>query len=123
MTEAGLKIYEFRKESKSKIYAHEKEYTLSPEIDNLFKENKAAWAFFERQAPSHKKQIIHWIMSAKQEKTQLSRLEKAISEYAQKNKIKFIQETTEEVKFAKITAEKFSVPLNDALISILAKRV
>jgi uncharacterized protein YdeI (YjbR/CyaY-like superfamily) len=31
-----------------------------------------------KQAPSYRKVIIHWIMSAKQEKTQLSRLDKAI---------------------------------------------
>jgi uncharacterized protein YdeI (YjbR/CyaY-like superfamily) len=30
------------------------------------------------QAPSYKKVMIHWIMSAKQEKTRLSRLEKTI---------------------------------------------
>ena len=52
-----------------------------PSINQLskqFKNNKTAWNFFEKQAPSYKKVMIHWIMSAKQEKTQLARLEKII---------------------------------------------
>jgi len=36
-----------------------------------------------KQAPSYRKSIISWIMSAKQEKTRQSRLEKAIKESEQ----------------------------------------
>lgn len=88
MTDAGLKAFSFRTENKSKIYSHEKEpVSLLKDYENQFKSNKPAWEFFEKQAPSYKKVIIHWIMSAKQEKTQLSRLEKAIVESEKQKRV------------------------------------
>lgn len=81
MQEAGLEAFKLRKEEKSGIYSHEKEPAkLISDYEKQFKANKKAWDFFEKQAPSYKKVMIHWIMSAKQEKTQISRLEKTISE-------------------------------------------
>lgn len=81
MKEAGLEAFKLRKEERSGIYSHEKEPSkLTSEYEGQFKANKKAWEFFEEQAPSYKKVMIHWIMSAKQEKTQISRLEKTISE-------------------------------------------
>lgn len=91
MTAAGLRAFSHRKESKSKIYAHEKDPAdLAAAYETLFKKSKAAWNFFERQAPSYKRMVIHWIMSAKQEKTRLSRLAKAIAESGQQKRIKFM---------------------------------
>jgi uncharacterized protein YdeI (YjbR/CyaY-like superfamily) len=79
MKPEGLKAFSLRKEEKSKIYSHEKELVeLTPDFLNQFKQNITAWNFFKNQAPSYKKVIIHWIMSAKQEKTKQSRLEKTI---------------------------------------------
>jgi uncharacterized protein YdeI (YjbR/CyaY-like superfamily) len=79
MTEAGLLAYSFRTENKSKIYSHEKEpEVLTEEFELKFQQNQLAWTFFQKQAPSYKKVMIHWIMTAKQEKTRLSRLEKTI---------------------------------------------
>lgn len=81
MRPEGLKAFSFRKEENSKIYSHEKETVeLTEEFTKKFKENKKAWDFFITQAPSYQKVITHWIISAKQEKTRLSRLEKAIQE-------------------------------------------
>ncbi|TDW47885.1 uncharacterized protein YdeI (YjbR/CyaY-like superfamily) [Flavobacterium sp. 270] len=81
MTDAGLKAFSFRTENKSKIYSHEKEPVPLDEVYlKQFKSNKTAWEYFDKQAPSYKKVMIHWIMSAKQEKTRQSRLEKTISE-------------------------------------------
>lgn len=81
MQTAGLEAFRLRKENKSRIYSHETEtIQLSEQYEKQFKANKKAWEFFEKQAPSYKKVTIHWIMSAKQEKTQISRLEKTISE-------------------------------------------
>jgi len=75
----GLAAYEKRKESRSKIYTYEKAPDkLGRNYELKFKANKNAWAFFQSQAPSYQRVIIGWIMSAKQEATQLSRLEKAI---------------------------------------------
>ena len=80
MTEEGLKAFDLRSEERSRIYSHEKETSfLTPDFEEQFKANKAAWDYFNKQAPSYKKVTIHWIMSAKQEKTKISRLEKAIN--------------------------------------------
>ncbi|MBL7891542.1 MAG: YdeI/OmpD-associated family protein, partial [Bacteroidia bacterium] len=68
-----------RKEDRSGIYSHEKvPVDLAPDYERQFKMNKLAWNFFNKQAPSYKKVMIHWIMNAKQETTRLSRLQKAI---------------------------------------------
>lgn len=81
MKPAGFNAFKLRKENKSGIYSHETvNVKLSKEYEKQFKSNKKAWEFFEKQAPSYKKVMTHWIMSAKQQKTQLSRLEKTISE-------------------------------------------
>jgi uncharacterized protein YdeI (YjbR/CyaY-like superfamily) len=88
MKPEGLKAFSLRKEEKSKIYSHEKEIVeLTPVYLNQFKQNKLAWDFFIHQAPSYRKVITHWIMSAKQEKTRQSRLEKAIHSSRQQGRL------------------------------------
>lgn len=83
MQAAGLAAFAKRQEHKSKIYAYEKEPLPLDEVFEIqFKENNQAWAFFQSQAPSYKKVAIHWIMSAKQEATKISRLQKIITESA-----------------------------------------
>ena len=79
MTPEGQKAFDLRKESKSRIYSHEKEPAiLDPNYESQFKMNPPAWDFFNAQAPSYKKVMTHWIMTAKQEKTRIARLEKTI---------------------------------------------
>ena len=88
MTPEGLKAFELRKPERSAIYSHEKELaTLYPDYEKQFKANKKAWEFFNNQAPSYKKVMLHWITSAKQEKTRLSRLEKTIRESEQGKRV------------------------------------
>lgn len=80
MMPAGQKAFELRLENKSGIYSHENDPAiLPPKYQKQFKANKVAWNYFTAQAPSYKKVMIHWIMTAKQEKTQLARLEKTIN--------------------------------------------
>ena len=79
MQPAGIAAYAKRQENRSAIYAFENEAKeLKPEYERQLKANKKAWEFFESQAPWYKKVSIHRIMTAKQEKTQLSRLEALI---------------------------------------------
>ncbi|HEY1038127.1 MAG TPA: YdeI/OmpD-associated family protein [Bacteroidia bacterium] len=79
MTPEGKKAFSFKTENRTKVYSHEKEpVPLAVNYEKQFKKNKIAWNFFTAQAPSYKKVMIHWIMSAKQEATQQSRLEKTI---------------------------------------------
>ena len=88
MTDAGQKAFSFRTENKSKVYAHEAEaVSLDAELEAHFKKNKQAWFFFNAQTNSYKKMMTHWIMSAKQEKTKLSRLDKTIAESEMQRKM------------------------------------
>ena len=88
MTDAGHKAFSFRTEKKSYSYAYEKEpIALDPSFKLQFKNNSKAWDFFTKQAPSYKKVITHWIMSAKREDTRRSRLEKTIQESAQERRM------------------------------------
>jgi uncharacterized protein YdeI (YjbR/CyaY-like superfamily) len=78
---AGLEAFKKRKAAKSKIYSYEKVPSkLNPAYEEKFKVNKKAWAFFASLAASYKKLAIHHVMDAKQEKTQISRLEKLIAD-------------------------------------------
>lgn len=88
MTPEGQKAFDKRKENKSGLYSFENEPgKLSAAFEKLFKKNKSAWNFFTTQAPSYKRVIIYWILSAKQEKTRLARLEKTIQFSSQQKRV------------------------------------
>lgn len=88
MKPEGMRLFEIRKEHLSSIYSHEnKVNALDPSFEKQFKKNKKAWTFFNAQATSYKKVMLHWIMSAKQEKTRLARLEKTIAASEQQKKM------------------------------------
>jgi len=80
MKKEGLEAFNIRKKSKSGIYSFENELEkLNKSFERTFKANKSAWEFFIKQAPSYQKTITRWIMSARLESTQLSRLNKTIN--------------------------------------------
>lgn len=88
MKPAGLKIFDEWKDKKSANYAYENDIlTLDSDYEKQFNDDKAAWEFFTKQAPSYRKAIINWIMSAKQEKTRQQRLDKAIKASGMNQKI------------------------------------
>jgi uncharacterized protein YdeI (YjbR/CyaY-like superfamily) len=81
MTPAGLKLFGQRKESKSEVYSYEnRTEAFPPEIEARFRQNEKAWEFFIKQAPSYRKTVIYWIMSAKQEATFEKRFAQLVSE-------------------------------------------
>jgi uncharacterized protein YdeI (YjbR/CyaY-like superfamily) len=83
MQPAGLASFEKRIESKSKIYSHEKdEVELPQHFKKQFKANKKAWDYFQSLAPSYRKVSTHWVISAKQETTQIKRLHQLIADSA-----------------------------------------
>ncbi len=55
--------------------------------------NKLGWDIFKKQASSYKNVVIHWIMSAKQESTRLSRLEKTININEQQKRMRLKNES------------------------------
>lgn len=80
MQPAGIEAFKKRKEEKSKVYSFENDTKkLSDNLEMKFKANKVAWDFFTNQTPSYQKMIIHWVMTAKQDKTKQSRLDTIIS--------------------------------------------
>ena len=88
MTPAGMTAFEKRLDARSGIYSYEnRPEKLSAELELRFVENSAAWNFFDAQAPSYRKTIIYWIMSAKQAATQFSRLDKLIEASAGEKRI------------------------------------
>lgn len=75
----GLAAFENRDEKRAKLYAYERETVeFSGDFETEFKRNAEAWEFFKTQAPSYRKTITWWVMSAKQEATRQKRLETLI---------------------------------------------
>lgn len=72
---AGIKIYEIRnKENAQKASFEQKNIKLKKEYEDKLRANELAWVFFSGLPPSIMKPTIWWVMSAKQESTQLRRL-------------------------------------------------
>lgn len=84
MKPAGLDAYKQRTERKSTVYSYEQDglLSLAPAEIKLFKRNKAAWAFVENAAPSYRKTMVYWVVSAKQSATRARRLEKFVQSCA-----------------------------------------
>src|SRR5579859_2732029 len=76
MQPAGLKAFGERKQGKSGIYAYEQrnEAALDEDSEKQFRANRAAWDFFQAQAPSYQKTVIWRIVSAKKDETKQKRL-------------------------------------------------
>jgi len=79
MHRAGLDAYERRNPERTGIYSFEnRPRELSPEFEKTFRQNKAAWKFFEEQPPGYKRLMIFRTMSARKEETRLRRLKQLI---------------------------------------------
>ena len=79
MHQAGLDAFAKRDEKRSSIYAYEnRPRKLSPAFLKEFQKNKQAWTFFKSQPPWYRRLGSHYVMSAKQEKTRTTRLERLI---------------------------------------------
>ena len=88
MQPAGLKAYRARQENRSGIYSYEqRSANLEAPYDQLLKEHKAAWTFFQAQPAFYRKAVCWWIVSAKKEQTRLKRLEKLMNCSAQGERI------------------------------------
>jgi len=76
---SGRAAFEKRDEARSRIYAYEnRSRGLDPTTEAAFRKHRAAWKFFEAQAPSYRMTASYWVMSAKREETKARRLEKLI---------------------------------------------
>ncbi len=80
MQPAGIAAFEKRQEARSGIYSHEQPDVELPEpYLGILLGNASAREFFEKQPASYRKAASWWVVSAKQEKTRLARLEKLVA--------------------------------------------
>ncbi len=88
MTRAGIAAFEARQEDRTGVYAFEQRSPgLSDEYRRRFAKRRAAWTYFEGEAPWYRRTASHWVMSAKREETRRRRLETLISCSAERQRI------------------------------------
>jgi uncharacterized protein YdeI (YjbR/CyaY-like superfamily) len=72
---AGRVAFDARDEDGSRIYSYEnRQRGLDAERETTFRKSKAAWSFFESQAPWYRRTAVYWVMSAKRDETRDRRL-------------------------------------------------
>jgi uncharacterized protein YdeI (YjbR/CyaY-like superfamily) len=87
MTEAGERALAESTGPKG-IYAYEKPLAaFDAEQEGQFRKNKAAWADWEKRAPSYRKVVLNWVTSAKRPETRAKRLATLIECSARGEKI------------------------------------
>ncbi|HKW73214.1 MAG TPA: YdeI/OmpD-associated family protein [Candidatus Dormibacteraeota bacterium] len=76
---SGRAAFDRRDEARSRIYSYEnRPRGLDAGSEAEFRKHRAAWKFFEAQAPSYRRVVCYWILSAKREETKRRRLEQLI---------------------------------------------
>jgi uncharacterized protein YdeI (YjbR/CyaY-like superfamily) len=85
MRPAGLTAFEARLARKSVIYSYEQRAAakFDAAAEGLFRANKKAWEFFERQPPWYRRTATYWAVSAKREETRARRLATLIRDSAE----------------------------------------
>lgn len=72
---SGRAAFEKRDEARSRIYAYEnRSRGFDAAREAAFRKSKAAWKFFESQAPWYRRTAAYWVTSAKREETRDRRL-------------------------------------------------
>ena len=87
---AGLAAFERRSAKKSGIYSYEQrgEVVFDPAFEKELRRDKAAWKYFQGEAPWYRRLTTHWVMRAKQEETRRRRLRELIEASAAGRRIK-----------------------------------
>lgn len=81
----GKKMYDSRK--KTKAQERPDQATFTPAQLKVFKKNKAAWEFFEKQSPGYKKYMMYWVNSAKQIETKTKRFAELLKDSGNQSKL------------------------------------
>ena len=86
---SGRAAFERRTEGNSSKASYEQE--TMPELTaaqiKQFKQDKAAWAYFDTVPPGYRKRVVWWVVKSKQEATALKRLAVLIEACAQKKRL------------------------------------
>jgi uncharacterized protein YdeI (YjbR/CyaY-like superfamily) len=82
MYPAGLAAFDRRSDDNTAIYSYEQRRTakLEPAMEQRFKEDERAWAWFQDQPPSYRRTATHWVVSAKKPETRERRLQQLIAD-------------------------------------------
>ena len=81
MRPEGLAAFALRRDDRSAVYSHEQAdvSALSAAEREAFAQHTAAYAYFAGTPPSYKKQLLHWITTAKRPETRAARLAKLVA--------------------------------------------
>ncbi len=81
MQPAGLAAFQRRTEAKSRKASYEQETEAIFDVSDAkqFKQNRAAWAFFDAQPSGYRQRMTWWVISAKQLPTRQKRLLRLIA--------------------------------------------
>ena len=87
---AGAEAYRRRSEENSGVYSFERDTpaALSDDYVARLQSDAAVWADWQSRPLGYRKQVTHWIMSAKRESTRERRLEALIEDCAAGRKVK-----------------------------------
>lgn len=94
MKPAGLRLFNTRRDAQG-YSAQDRNLPMAQEYEDRIKANSLAWAYFCSLAPSHKRDSIWWVMSAKRQETRLRRLGVLIVSSEEGRKIPLLQKTKE----------------------------
>jgi uncharacterized protein YdeI (YjbR/CyaY-like superfamily) len=89
MAPMGLAAFRKMDRRRSAVYSFEqrRRARFSPGQARRFQENAPAWHFFRAQAPSYRRVVTFWVVSAKKEETRRRRLERAIAVSARRRRL------------------------------------
>jgi uncharacterized protein YdeI (YjbR/CyaY-like superfamily) len=79
MAQPGLDAFARRTEDRTGVYTFERRDELAPAHLELIRASRAAWDFYQRQAPWYRRTTARWVMSAKLEGTRTRRLAQLIA--------------------------------------------
>jgi uncharacterized protein YdeI (YjbR/CyaY-like superfamily) len=82
---AGEAAFALRRDDRTAVYSFEqgRDPELSADEEARFRANEPAWAWFSARAPSFRKQVLHWVISAKRPETRERRLATLIADSAE----------------------------------------
>jgi uncharacterized protein YdeI (YjbR/CyaY-like superfamily) len=91
MRPAGIKAFEARLAERSAIYSFEQQnIAFESAQERQFRANKAAWTFFQAQAPWYQRAATWWVVSAKREETKVKRLATLIADSSAKRTLRHL---------------------------------
>lgn len=114
MRPAGIAAFERRREDRSGVYSHENpDQELPPEYSERLAADAAASAFWHAATPTYRRQVTHWVLTAKQQATRERRLMQLIEDSAAGRTVPF-QRYGETPKWAERAAAAARAAASDA---------